>query len=82
MRRHFVILAAALGIACGHGTTPTAPTPGNPTTGGDLKSSLSTSFDALTIPANAACSISISQHGQVLPAEAVVTCSGGIGVCA
>src|SRR5829696_3880050 len=49
--------------ACGGGG-PTAP--GIPTTAGDLKSSLSTFFDALTIPANAACSISISQHGQVL----------------
>ena len=37
-----------------------------PPTADDLKSSLSASFDALTIPANAACSISISQHGQVL----------------
>jgi CubicO group peptidase (beta-lactamase class C family) len=46
--------------------TPTAPTPGIPATAGDLKSSLSTSFDALTIPANAACSLSISQYGQVL----------------
>src|SRR5829696_434827 len=49
--------------ACGGGG-PTAP--GIPTTAGDLKSSLSTSFDALTMPAAAACSISISQHGQVL----------------
>jgi D-alanyl-D-alanine carboxypeptidase len=49
--------------ACG-GAGPTAPVV--PAPAGDLKSSLSTSFDALTIPANAACSISISQHGQVL----------------
>jgi CubicO group peptidase (beta-lactamase class C family) len=49
--------------ACG-GAAPTAPVV--PTTAGDLTSSLSTSFDALTIPASAACSISISQHGQVL----------------
>jgi len=61
-----VILLAAVGYACGHGASPTAPTPGSPTTAGDLKSSLSTFFDALTIPANAACSISISQQGQVL----------------
>jgi CubicO group peptidase (beta-lactamase class C family) len=54
---------AAVAIACGHGATPTAPSPGIP---GDLQSSLSTAFDALMIPANAACSISISQHGQVL----------------
>ena len=32
----------------------------------DLKSSLSTAFDGLAIPAGAGCSISISQHGQVL----------------
>ena len=66
MRRYLVILVAAVGIACGQGATPTAPSPGIPATAGDLKSSLSTSFDALTIPASAACSISISQHGQVL----------------
>ena len=45
-------------------TNPTEP--GIPATADDLKSSLSKSFDALAIPANAACSISISQHGQVL----------------
>jgi CubicO group peptidase (beta-lactamase class C family) len=66
VRANLVILAAALGIACGHGATPTTPTPVSSTTAGDLKSSLSTAFDALTIPANAACSISISQHGQVV----------------
>src|SRR5829696_5410641 len=66
VRGRLAILTAAVGIACGHGATPAAPTPGVPTTAGDLKSSLSTSFDALTMPANAACSISISQHGQVL----------------
>jgi CubicO group peptidase (beta-lactamase class C family) len=64
MRGYLVILVAAAGIACG--ATPTAPTGGNPATPSDLKSSLSASFDALTIPANAACSISISRHGQVL----------------
>ena len=66
VRRYLVILLAAVGIACGQDATPTAPTPGIPATPGDLQSSLSTSFDALMIPANAACSISISQHGQVL----------------
>jgi D-alanyl-D-alanine carboxypeptidase len=66
VRGYLVILVAAVAIACGQGATPTAPSPGVPATAGDLKSSLSTSFDALTIPANAACSISISQHGQVL----------------
>src|ERR671910_1927558 len=64
--RYLVILVAAVGIACGQGATPTAPTPSISTTAADLKSSLSTAFDALTIPANAACSISVSQHGQVL----------------
>ena len=43
-------------------TNPTAPA-GAPTA--DLKSLLSTSFDALAIGTNA-CSISISQHGQVV----------------
>jgi CubicO group peptidase (beta-lactamase class C family) len=61
-----VIQVAAVAIACGHGATPTAPSTGGPATAGNLQSSLSTAFDALTIPANAACSISISQHGQVL----------------
>jgi CubicO group peptidase (beta-lactamase class C family) len=50
----------AAGIACRQGATPTAPT------AGDLKSSLSKAFDALTIPASAACSTSVSQYGQVL----------------
>ena len=58
------IIGLAISVcACG-GEGPTAPVV--PAPPGDLKSSLSTSFDALTIPANAACSISISQHGQVL----------------
>jgi D-alanyl-D-alanine carboxypeptidase len=63
VRRHSVILVAALGIACGGGATPTAPTPATPV---DLKSALSKSFDALPIPGSAACSISVSQHGQVV----------------
>src|SRR5918993_376549 len=58
------IIGLAMSVcACG-GAGPTAPVV--PATAGDLTSTLSTSFDALTIPANAACSISISQHGQVL----------------
>src|SRR5918995_4904803 len=64
--RYLVILVAAVGIACGQGATPTAPPPSISTTAADLQSSLSTAFDALSIPANAACSISVSQHGQVL----------------
>ena len=66
MRGYLVVLVAAVGIACGRGATPTAPSPGSPVTAVDLQSSLSAAFDALTIPANAACSISISQHGQVV----------------
>jgi len=59
-----VIIGLTISVcACG-GADPTAPVV--PVTAGDLKSSLSASFDALTIPANAACSISVSQHGQVL----------------
>lgn len=63
VRGYLVILVAAVGIACEQAATPTAP---SSVTADDLTSSLSTSFDALAIPANAACSISISQHGQVL----------------
>src|SRR5215203_3289826 len=68
MRAYFVVLVAVVAIACGHGTTPTAtaPSPGTPATTGDLKSSLSAAFDALAIPGSGACSISISQHGQIV----------------
>jgi D-alanyl-D-alanine carboxypeptidase len=64
--RGLAILLAAVGIACGQNATPTAPAPSIPAGPGDLTSSVSTAFDALAIPANAACSTSISQHGQVL----------------
>jgi D-alanyl-D-alanine carboxypeptidase len=64
LHRSFVILVAAVGFACGQAANPTAPA--IPTTPGDLKASLSASFDALQIPGGAACSISISQHGQIL----------------
>jgi CubicO group peptidase (beta-lactamase class C family) len=57
---------AVVAIACGKSATPTAPTPGIPATASDLKSSLSNSFDAMAIPGTAACSISISQFGEVL----------------
>jgi D-alanyl-D-alanine carboxypeptidase len=58
------IIGLAISVcACG-GEGATAPVA--PATAFDLKSSLSTSFDALTIPGNAACSISISQHGQIV----------------
>jgi CubicO group peptidase (beta-lactamase class C family) len=66
VRGYSAILVAAVAIACGRHATPTAPPPGIPASAGDVKSSLSASFDALTIPANAACSLSISQHGQVV----------------
>jgi CubicO group peptidase (beta-lactamase class C family) len=66
MRVYLVIVVAVLSIACGHGATPTAPSPGTPPTPGDLKSSLSAAFAALAIPGSGACSISISQHGQIV----------------
>src|SRR4029078_12072490 len=56
-----------MAIACGKGETPTAPSPGISATAADLASSLSASFDALTIPPIPACAISTSQYGQVLP---------------
>jgi CubicO group peptidase (beta-lactamase class C family) len=70
VRGYLVILVAAVGIGCGESATPTAPssTP-NPVTAAtpsDLKTSLSAAFDALAIPGSGACSISISQHGQVV----------------
>jgi CubicO group peptidase (beta-lactamase class C family) len=40
--------------------------PGLPSPASDLKTSLSAAFDAMAMPAGSACSISISQHGQVL----------------
>jgi len=46
---------------------PTNPTSGVvPPAAHDLTSSLSASFDALAIPGNSGCSISISRHGEVL----------------
>ncbi len=71
MRGYLAILVAVIGVACGKAATPTAPTSIVQTaavtpTAVDLTSSLATAFDALAMPANAACSMSISQHGQVL----------------
>jgi CubicO group peptidase (beta-lactamase class C family) len=63
---YLAILLATVGMACSQTTMPTAPTPGVPGSAGDLTSSLSAAFDALTIPVNAACSLSVSQHGQVV----------------
>jgi D-alanyl-D-alanine carboxypeptidase len=63
-----IIMLAASVCACGGAapTTPVSPTPVVPQTPVDLKTSLSGAFDALAIPAGAACSLAISQHGQVL----------------
>jgi CubicO group peptidase (beta-lactamase class C family) len=61
-----IILVASLAVACGKAATPTTPTAATPTTPVDVQSSLSAAFDALAVPASAACSISVSQHGQVL----------------
>src|SRR5262245_3835782 len=58
-KRTACILALSV-CGCANEKDPTAPT------SVDLKSALSTSFDALAIPGTAACSISISQHGQVV----------------
>jgi CubicO group peptidase (beta-lactamase class C family) len=57
-------LLALFVVGCGSGAPLTAPVV--PAAAGDLTSSLLASFDAFTIPGGAACSISISQHGQVL----------------
>ena len=65
MRPTIALLALVMG-ACGGSAPPTAPAPVVPAPAGDLQSSLSTAFDGLAIPANAGCSISISQHGQVV----------------
>ena len=62
MRIVIIVLTIAV-CACGEKST-TAP--GVPAPAADLKSSLSTSFDALAIPGNSACSIAISQHGQIV----------------
>jgi CubicO group peptidase (beta-lactamase class C family) len=66
MRFQAALAMIALAISVGACGGAAATAPAAPATAGDLKSSLSTSFDALTIPGDAACSISISQHGQVL----------------
>lgn len=61
-----IILAAAAAISCGSDATPTTPSAVAPATPVDVKTSLSTKFDSLSIPSTSACSISISQHGQLL----------------
>ena len=62
--RGAVCLLALSVCACSSQKNPTAPSV--PTTAVDLKSALSTAFDALAIPGNGACSISISQYGQAV----------------
>ena len=49
---------AFLICACANQKSPTAPA--------DLKTSVSAAFDAFAIPNGSACSISVSQHGQVV----------------
>ena len=66
MRGYLIILLAAVTTACGRDATPTAPSPVATVAPVDLKSSLSTAFDGLPIPSVGGCSISISQHGQVV----------------
>jgi CubicO group peptidase (beta-lactamase class C family) len=66
VRAHLVLLVSAVGIGCGGAATPTAPGAGNPPPAVDLKSALSAKFDAMSMPTGAACSISISRHGQVV----------------
>ena len=85
MLRYIVLLVAALAVACGQSqspTAPTAPTPVAPATPTDLKASLSAAFDAMAIPANYGCSISISQHGQVLLERGRGQMAGGAPVSA
>ena len=53
-----VWMLALSACACANQKTPTAPT--------DLKSSVSAAFDAFAIPNGNACSISVSQYGQVV----------------
>ena len=69
MPKYLVVLVAVVGVACGK-NGPTAPSPTvsavAPAPPVDLKSALSTAFDTFAIPASYACSISISQHGQVV----------------
>ena len=69
VRGYSIVLVAMVGVACGK-DAPTAPSPtvtaATPAPPVDLRSALSTAFDALSIPASSACSISVSQHGQVL----------------
>lgn len=67
MRTLTIVILALSVSACSHPVspdfTPTAPVVLSPP---DLKSALSAKFDAFGMPGGAACSISISQNGQVV----------------
>jgi CubicO group peptidase (beta-lactamase class C family) len=63
---YLVAVIAAASLACGKDATPTAPTAAITVTAPDLKAALSAAFDAFAVPSSAACSISVSQHGQVV----------------
>ena len=68
MRAYLVVLVALAGMACGGGSPPTAPTPTAPPPPPapvDLQASIAAAFDAM-VPASGACSISVSQQGQVV----------------
>jgi D-alanyl-D-alanine carboxypeptidase len=71
--RGALVLLMVAGVACGTAATPTAPSPtivqappAIAPAAVDLKTSLAASFDSMAMPAGGACSMSISQHGQVL----------------
>ena len=66
MTRYFFILVAAAAVGCGSTSTPTAPGGGVTPAPVDLQSALSAAFDKISIPSTGACSVSISQYGQVV----------------
>jgi CubicO group peptidase (beta-lactamase class C family) len=70
LRGYLAILAASAALGCGQSASPSAPSPTPAAVAApaplDLHSSLAAAFDALAMPGNGACSISVSQHGQVV----------------
>lgn len=58
-----VVMVTGSSISCGNNPVAPAPPPS------DVKASLSAAFDALMIPSAAACSVSITQHGQIVLAR-------------